>query len=327
MSEICPHCGIGFKRLASHEWRCKEKKTSSSFKSGSSFSSRTPSSSVVGSSGTGRHNTPPAGNSSGTGQHNTPSAGNSSGTGRHNTPSAGNSSGAGRHSIPSAGNITGAWRPTTPSAGKSSGTRGHPKPSDTLGKSTAGRSSVSDSGRRHSDPKPAEIVVKICPDCGANYRHKHEVCHSRGSGKREDKAAYDVKEVCPDCGRSYKYSHTVCRGRQKSDPVRHHRLMIPNRPSDPTNQQSTRHNYTSRLGHLMRNGCYVYSQGKEAYGYKDYLDESEGLAAAFETSVNVKETHARRPRRNNACYNGGLSDGDALAAAFKASLNLKEEDP
>ncbi|XP_046550535.1 uncharacterized protein LOC124260274 isoform X5 [Haliotis rubra] len=289
MTEICPHCGVGFKRLASHEWRCKEKKTSSSLKSGSSFSSSTPSSSVVGSSGTGRHDTPRAGNSSGTGRHNTPPA----------------------------GNITGAWRPTTPSAGKSSGTRGHPKPSDTLGKSTAGRSSVSDSGRRHSDPKPAEIVVKICPDCGANYRHKHDVCHSRGSGKREDKAAYDVKEVCPDCGRSYKYSHTVCRGRQKSSPVRHHRVMIPNRPSDPTNQQSTRHNHTSRLGH----------QGKEAYGYKDYLDESEGLAAAFETSVNVKETHARRHRRNNACYNRGLSEGDALAAAFKASLDLKEEDP
>ncbi|XP_067678629.1 uncharacterized protein [Haliotis asinina] len=295
MSEICPHCGVGFKRLASHEWRCKEKKTtpssSSNLKCGSS-------SSAVGRSGSGRPKTPSA-------------------AGQHKMPSAGNSSGAGRHNAPSADNITGAWRPTTSSTGNSSGNRGHLKPSDTVGKTSAVRSSVSESARRHNDQKPTEIVVKICPDCGANYRYKHEVCHARGSGKRDDKAAYDVKTVCPDCGRSYKFSHKVCRGRQKSDPVSQHRVMIPNRPNDPITQQSTRRNYTPRLEH----------EGREAYGYENDFDEPERLAAAFEASVNVKETHARRHRHrgNKAVYCGGLSEGDALADAFKARLNLKKE--
>ncbi|XP_046353533.2 uncharacterized protein LOC124133247 isoform X2 [Haliotis rufescens] len=251
MSEICPHCGKGFKRLASHEWRCKEKGTAAS-----------PSSTLQ----------------------------------PRSSSSSSSPSGAGRSTTPSAGNRTSARRPTSADVGNSSKT-GAPQ-----------------GARRRSSNKPAEVVVNICPDCGANYRYKHDVCHSRGSGKREDKAAYDVMEVCPDCGQTYKYKHTVCRGSQKINPVRHHRLVIPNRPPNPTNQQSTRHEYTT-----------WHEQGRGTYNYKGDLAESEGLARA-----NVQgQRHARRHRheRTHDNYNGVLNEEERLAAAFEASLNLKEENP
>ncbi|XP_071118802.1 uncharacterized protein [Haliotis cracherodii] len=158
MSEVCPHCGQGFQRLASHEWRCKEKGTAvpASSVPQSRTSGRSSTKSVTARNSAGRSTTPSASVGNSAGRSTTPSASVGKSAERSTTPSASAGKSAGRSTTPSASAGRSAERSTTPSASAGRSAERSTTPSASAGKS-AGRSttpsaSVGKSAERSTTP-------------------------------------------------------------------------------------------------------------------------------------------------------------------------------
>ncbi|XP_048256501.1 uncharacterized protein LOC125371612 isoform X2 [Haliotis rufescens] len=153
MSEVCPHCGEGFQRLASHEWRCKEKGTavpaSSRPQSRSSGRSSTKSASARNSAG--RYTTPSASVGKSAERSTTPSVSVGKSAERSTTPSASVGNSAERSTTPSVSVGKSAERSTTPSASVGNSAGRYTTPSASVGKSAKRSTNSSASAGKNAE--------------------------------------------------------------------------------------------------------------------------------------------------------------------------------
>ncbi|XP_046353520.2 nucleoporin NSP1-like [Haliotis rufescens] len=211
MSKVCPHCGKGFQRLASHEWRCKEKGTavpaSSVPQSRSSGSSSTKSASARKSPG--RSTTPSASVGNSAGRTTTPSASAGRSAERSTTPSASEGKSAGRSTTPSASAGKSAGRSITPSAsaGNSAGRSSTPSASagKSAGRSTTPSASAGNSVGRSATPSSSAgkgAGRSTTPSASAGNSSGRSTTPSASSGKSAGRSTIPSASAGKSAGRS-----------------------------------------------------------------------------------------------------------------------------